>query len=1630
MNKLNKTIGVFIWMLMAFIPVSYAQYGNEWINFSQKYVKIKISAEGLFHITYNQITDAGLINGTIDPNKFQLFNKGVQVPVIITGSSDNTFDEADKILFYGNTNDGSLDKTLYSKIEDQPNDEVSLFEDNNYYFLTYASTNGLRYNNTVLSANGLQPENFIIDKVRLNFATNYYPGQFIVAEMSLSEYIEGEGYLGNLNSMGNTLSYTLNTPNFSSTQNHSPNLSFYVAGRSNAVSQSNLGNHHLNVSFNGSLVLDTVFRGYNVIRKSKNLLNSQIQTINTVNFSSVNDLQALSDFQAISYAELNYARNLNLASTSALNFKLSKNQGNVLLPFTNATLTDPVILNVSTNQLYTGIKTTNNVSFVVNANNAETLHLIDLSNSSTTLLQNFSFKNINASSIKPYLIITNKQFSTAASDYKNYNDGKSLPSLISFTDDLYNEFYYGFHHPLAIKNFLKWSFDKGNVKPNYLLLLGNGVELSKQNLADDFVPTMGYPPSDNMLSSGLNGSVYEPGILTGRIPAKSNTEILNYLDKVKNYNNYPDSIWRKNLLHISGGRTNLENNAWSNFQSQFYNNAKSEKFGAIVSTIKKNVNDPITENQTARIIKETKQGLGLVSYFGHGASTATEISLGSPSDYSNKEKLTAYIINGCSTADVFIPSNSLAEQFILAKDVGGIAWIGTTSEGVASNLFSNTQEFYKNWFKTNYGMPISFGFQQGIKTISKNVDNLTLAHARQYIYIGDPSLKFYAPLKPDFDIKNTNLFAGINNQNASMPTVLLKLKIQNLGMATADSVEIKITRLLADNSNIIIPKFKIKPIFNTDTIQISLSNVGINAAGNNKFILQVDPDNKIQELSKNNNQAILDLFLPGNGINLIYPINKGIVSKTALTLLAEPDDLFTKEAEYLFELDTIKTFNSSFKKSSGIFKSGLLPKWQPNVNFEEGKVYYWRAKLNLPDNKGGAWSTASFTYLSQIPDGLSISHKSQIDDVQLTNVTFDTNNGKFNFSNKLFVTTITTRGDDASNATERRIRANPNDQIAFRTEFDGLSMVAFDPVIFGKKFSYPSPYNFTSGPNLVNGYTGQFFWDINDPIQVDSLVRYINQIPQNYWVLGLNGYNATINQLPNAAKQALQTLGLSKINLIKAGEPYCFYTKKGAAIGTAEEYTADYTSATPARSQLIASKKDLPYNMDNGSIITQKIGPAKKWNNVTISFTKQTSDVINYSIIGINPTGTENILQSSTSTTFDLSSIDANQYPYIKIKNVVSDVTNQTFPDFKFWRVNYQPLSELTFNPEFKDIYNAISIDEGDTARWELGISNLSNYESDPVNIIAKIIKADKNIISKNIGLVPKLAANTSTTIKFKKETLGFGGKNLIQLEFEKSNTIDLYAFNNTIKKEENIKKDNKEPLVNVTFDGKSIINGEIVSPQPHINISTIDENKFLLLNDTLHTEVYIKTQDATTYKRIYFSSNQLKIKTSANANNKLDIEYLPSNAFDDGIYSLKVRSKDASGNYNLSSDYTIDFEVINKSEITQFYPYPNPFSSSMRFVFTLTGMKIPDDIKIIILTPTGKIVREIFKQELGSLRIGNNISDFSWDGTDQYGDKLANGVYFYKVIIKNNDDAQIGRRTTAGDNLFKKDIGKIYIMR
>ena len=237
-----------------------------------------------------------------------------------------------------------------------------------------------------------------------------------------------------------------------------------------------------------------------------------------------------------------------------------------------------------------------------------------------------------------------------------------------------------------------------------------------------------------------------------------------------------------------------------------------------------------------------------------------------------------------------------------------------------------------------------------------------------------------------------------------------------------------------------------------------------------------------------------------------------------------------------------------------------------------------------------------------------------------------------------------------------------------------------------------------------------------------------------------------------------------------------------------------------------------------------------------------------------------------------------------------------------------------------------------------------------------------------------------------------------------------------------------------IGIDGIHILDGDIVSPKSSIQITLSDNNLNKLLDeisDTTNFQMKLITPDEQIIP-IYFSnlSNLYTIDyTLASDQDESFKINLNPNLTENGVYRLSVQAWDKSGNKAGEIEYEISFEVVLESSITNVLNYPNPFSTNTRFVFTLTGSQVPEAFKIQIMTVTGKIVKEVFKEELGDIRIGRNITDFAWDGTDMYGDRLANGVYLYRVITKINGE-EIKHRDTSADTYFKQSFGKMYLMR
>jgi flagellar hook assembly protein FlgD len=362
------------------------------------------------------------------------------------------------------------------------------------------------------------------------------------------------------------------------------------------------------------------------------------------------------------------------------------------------------------------------------------------------------------------------------------------------------------------------------------------------------------------------------------------------------------------------------------------------------------------------------------------------------------------------------------------------------------------------------------------------------------------------------------------------------------------------------------------------------------------------------------------------------------------------------------------------------------------------------------------------------------------------------------------------------------------------------------------------------------------------------------------------------------------------------------------------------------------------------------------------------------------------------------------------------------------------PECALNANKHFSFHGNPIA--EGDTIRMSIAIDNIANKPMDSLSV--DFYMYDKNRIRHAVKSVKLDSLRAGESILANVEidsTYGFSGTNSLWIEanpFGSRHQVEQYHFNNLAEMKFNMNRDVINPILDVTFDAVHILDGDIVSGKPGIAIQLHDENKFLALNDTANFRVYLKSPSDNVEQRIYFSlpafSNVMRFTPAMLPKNSCRLDWNPVFS-EDGTYRLSVEATDKSKNESGKFNYSISFEVVNKSTITEILNYPNPFSTNTRFVFILTGNEIPSYMKIQIITVTGKIIREITQSELGSIHIGRNITDYAWDGKDEYGDQLANGLYLYRVITNLHGDV-IEHRETEADRFFKKGWGKMYLMR
>ncbi len=1623
-------------------------YGNEWIDYSKEHFKFEVGANGLYRIPKSALPAA---MNNVQGDNFQLFVKGQEIPIYV--STSGLLGNNDYIEFRGDKNIGDVDTHLYGNPDHQVNKEYSLISDTISYFLTWNnSTSNVRYDQVSNNLTNLPAaEPYWLSTSKAVGTSKFSKGAYVNPELYDSKYNLGEGYS---TSFGTSKSVTLQTRNI-----------YPGVATSTLISRvsSSSGAHEFELQIDGQGTIESnTFSGFAVNEYVTTINNSMLSNATKV---FTKGLLSSADQHAIATMILIYPREFNFNNASGVEFKVlgdANNRKYLEIQNFNHGGTAPVLYD-RTNNIRIVTELDGGVVKVALPPSSEDrdLLLYSMGTSSPvkfiTSVEEVNFIDYSdAANQGDYLMISHAKFINDPlgylQDYASYRSSTGLNPVIIDVQQLYDQFAYGIkRHPISIRNFAGFA-DTSWPEVKYMFIIGNGrgYQSIRKNVAQPiYVPTFGQPQADNLLTATVDSNV--PRIPIGRLPVLETEQIDLYLTKVKAYEGNQNTLaqtledkgWMKRIMHLGGGDPGIQAIIQANLNS-YKNVISQEQFGGDVTSFFKTSTDPIQISQSEFLDSLINTGVSMITFFGHSSSNSFDFSLDIPESYENFERYPVMLSLGCFSGQIHSATPNLGEEFVFAEDKGAIAFLASVSLSGLNSLHTFATRFYDNLTNDYYEDGLGTLVQVSIDDLS-NYSSIVQLINQQMTLNGDPAIKLNTHATPDY-LVNGESVAFSPSEITINDDFVLDFDVVNIGRAISDSFHIKIVRTLPNGNEIEIVNELLPTPYYTRSYSFDVTKIA-ESVGNNIFTINIDAEDLIIEgpapQGENNNTYVVNQFIFTDDINPVYPYEFSIVSTPGPTLKASISNVFAEDLLYYIEIDTTEEFNSPIKKTNFTTVPGGVLEWQPDIPYYDNTVYYWRVQVdpNVVQNSTG-WKGSSFIYLDGSSPGWNQSHYFQFLKDRFVNIELPANR-EFKFIDDFKEIRIRAAMSAAIDGDLSHIAFSINNYLLHQSRggisLQGLNFVVLDPItvepwINEKQSGNTGLFNSI----IIRNIDYPFFYRTNNTAGREAAIDFIEQnVPDGHYVLIFSADDFAPDDWGNDTRNlfdVLQTeLGATLIqNTVNDLRPYGALLKKNDPTYTPMEVLGDSLLA------LLDHKFTINGNWDSGNILSTTIGPALSWETAT--WTKSDldglpiNDVAEIEILGIDNDGVETtLIPSTTNPSIALNGIDAAQYPNLRLKFNSQDQIDKTTAQLDYWRINYVEFPDCALRPDVRFTLKD-TVQQGEPQNFEIAIENLSKTDMEPLLFRYSIVDENNNIIESDSRLAALPALDTIFA-SFTIDTRNLEGTNKLILEANPENDQpEQFLFNNIGLTKFFVQKDIRNPILDVTFDGQHIMDGDIVSAKPSILVTLNDENKYLELGDTSLIEVrMLRPGEALPAKPVYFSSSEL-VFTPADPNNlvsenKATVEYTPTFNVD-GEYQLFVLARDPSRNESGDLDYKVSFNVINKASISNMLNYPNPFTTSTQFVFTLTGSELPTSMKIQIMTVTGKVVREITMDELGPLHIGNNRTEYAWDGTDEFGDKLANGVYLYRVVTQGGGGNSYERYQTNTNQYFKSGFGKMYLMR
>lgn len=757
-----------------------------------KWYRFEAPSEGIYRIDRQMLASLGIDAATVDPTTIKIYNNGgkelpegvtsgrpqdlLENAIYIEGEADKKFDEGDYILFYGRgisfwEKDSARNMKRY----------FHNYSTKNLYWITSGGAPGKRMQ---LKANRAETP------VHIQTTTKAY-ASWEEDKSKLQQ--SGRLYLGDEYGENSTKSYMTKldavipnsriTYKFSFVNRAERAVTLIVRESDQEIARASIGGvgiGNLDYAFANRGIPYTGEASYNgALSEERSVLKFNYVTTGSPSIGFLN------------FFEIYYSRNLK-AANGELMFYSADTAGIIQYQLSGFPSSNIKVFNITDHANVQFISdpyvSGGDCIFKANENGKNGSKYFAVENASFKVPVNIeAVQNSNIHGITEgakFIIITHANFRDQADRLKNHkeNDIKvKIPTVVVDINEIFNEYSGGITDVSAVRDFIKYAYDNWQIKPEYVLLFGDGDYDYKniEGVNQNFIPTYQSAESYSYLGSYVTDDFYarisgdDPvvDIALGRLNILTKEDAQVVVDKIIKYETQKDfGLWRNLVTFVAddgpaaAGDDDLDMHTG---QSEFVANDillpyfdQQKIYLALYPTVQTAIGRRKPAVNKA-IVDAINEGTIIVNWVGHGNPDVWaheyvfEKSTTIPQLRNDKYFFLTAATCDFGRYDIPGAQNQSSTELMITKPGSGT--IGTFT--AARTVFSNdnaaiNNSFYRNLFvRDTLNLVRPVGKSYYITKMAKYNSNDIKFHL-----FGDPTLRLAVPESPV-------AIDSINNQN-------------------------------------------------------------------------------------------------------------------------------------------------------------------------------------------------------------------------------------------------------------------------------------------------------------------------------------------------------------------------------------------------------------------------------------------------------------------------------------------------------------------------------------------------------------------------------------------------------------------------------------------------------------------------------------------------------------------------------------------------------------------------------------------------------------------------------------------------------------------------------------------------